>query len=387
MDSKQTHLFVSAGEHSGDRLGSDWMQFIRKNAPNLRMSGILGPKMRETSAHCLLKMESLGVMGFSDVLRAMPRIASAFFKTKQYILKNNPSHVLLIDYPGFHLRLARSLRKAGFKNSISQLVCPSVWAHGKGRIDLLETYYDHLFTILPFEEALFNKKRINCQYIGNPIAHRVLADQSPALEKHYDVGIFPGSRRLEIERNLPLQLAIVRSKNLSFAISLATPEYASLIRKICGEEVPLVPQAQTYSLMRSIQWALATSGTICLELLLHEVPTVVGFAVRPLDRFIVRQVLRIKLPFYSLPNIVANEEVFPENFGPNFNHKTMKKSFERLLCSREEIQQKCQQIKKILCKDNPYKLMADALKIPLKNTESSLKSNSEKKFNTSPQIS
>ena len=132
--------FIFAGEASGDLHGSALIRSLKQKDPSCQINGVGGVLMRSEEFHCLINTELFQVMGFTDVFLALPRLIPLFKKVRDDILKSNPDCVILIDYPGFNLRLARSLRKHGFKGKLVQYICPTVWAHGKGRIKTLAAH-------------------------------------------------------------------------------------------------------------------------------------------------------------------------------------------------------------------------------------------------------
>ncbi len=150
-------LFMVAGEVSGDILGSSILESLLKDRKDLDVVGIGGKEMRAHGLFPTIPMEELQVMGFIDVLKHFPRLYKIFRSTVQTILHLNPKVVVTIDYPGFNLRLAKALRKKGYKGKICHVVCPSVWAWGKKRIQILAKYDDLLLTLLPFEKQWKSK--------------------------------------------------------------------------------------------------------------------------------------------------------------------------------------------------------------------------------------
>lgn len=296
----------------------------------------------------------------------------------------NPKMVLFIDYPGFNLRMAKSLRKKGFSGKLCQFICPSVWAWGKKRIPLMANTLDLLLTILPFEPRFFSSTPLKAHFVGHPLAKRIQAHAYEALPLQKNrrlIALFPGSRKKEIERNLPLQLHVAKrllktQPDLIFGISLAEPSFEPLIRQIAAEEnltwdkeITLIPHDKSYALMRDAELAIAKSGTVTLELALHATPTVVTYAISPLDLFIARDLLRIRLPHYCLVNIIQEEEVFPELFGPNFTEERLFAEAERLLndqAARQACQDKCLALKRSLEAKEPMpeaaRLVVECLK-------------------------
>ncbi|MBS0653605.1 MAG: lipid-A-disaccharide synthase [Verrucomicrobia bacterium] len=341
-------LFIFVGEKSADLHGEKIIEALKKHSPSLRISGVGGPKMRAAGLDCVLPMEEFQVMGFVDVFLALPKLMRQFYFVANQIFTLKPKAVLFIDYPGFNLRMARHLRKKGYQGKLCHYICPSVWAWGKKRIPLMAKHLDLLLTILPFEKNYFANTGLRVEYVGHPLVQRIKEHNYlpfPFPKDKKIIAVFPGSRRKELERNLALQLQVCRrlkqdDPDLSFALSISDERFRPLIEEIVlrqgwKDNVQFVPQDRTYELMRAAHAAIAKSGTVTLELALHEVPTVVTYAISPLDLYIARDVLKIRLPFYCLVNIIANSEVFPELFGPNFTEENLYQKISSLIGGTE----------------------------------------------------
>jgi lipid-A-disaccharide synthase len=344
---KAMTIFIVVGEPSGDLYGEQ----LLKQYPTLKLMGVGGPKMRALKGfHCLLPMEKFHVMGFVDVFLALPKMVFYLFWLKKQILKAAPQTVLFIDYPDFNLRLAKSLKKSGFKGTLVHYICPSIWAWRKKRIFLMEKALDHLFCILPFEKGYFATSPLAVHYAGHPLIQKIEEHRhTPFPEKKW-IALFPGSRKKEILLNFPIQLKVAKKlleedPSLSFAVSLAHEKFRPLLRAMMKEfQLPLVEEGCRYDLMRSCHAAIAKSGTVTLELALHKVPTVVTYGIAPFDLFIARTILKIKLPFYALPNIIHGKELFPELFGPNLTFLALYGAAKRVIYDeavRKECQEKC----------------------------------------------
>lgn len=340
-------LALLVGEASGDLLGAELLSAL----PPLRILAVAGPKMRHYPIDLLLPMEKLQVMGFLDVLKAAPRLIASFRQIRREILKANPKAVVFIDYPGLHLRLAKSLRKAGYTGKLIHYVCPSVWAHGKGRIPFMARYLDLLLTLFPFEKQSFKETSLKVSYVGHPLAQKIT---QPSLPTNY-LALFPGSRTSPIERNLPIQLKAAQhllslDPTLSIGVCIAHPEHEAKVRKL-SSSLPVSFFYNAYELMRCAKVALATSGTVTLELALHRVPTLVNFVIRPLDLFIAQHLLRIKLPHYCIVNLLASKRIFPEYFGPELKEKKYFESLETHWFDprkREEVLRGCDELRQLL---------------------------------------
>lgn len=391
MTTKPFDLFILAGEDSGDILGERLLLDFKKSAPDLKIKAVAGPRMRRQNPKQLFPMEKLQTMGFWDVLLALPRLVRHFFKVKKWILENQPKAAVLIDYPGFNLRLERSLRKKGFQGKLIHYVCPTVWAHGKGRIKLMEKNLDLLLTIFPFEKGLFkkdvsstSKASFKVHYVGHPLLEKIenylanYPNSSPQFQNQKKqktwVGLFPGSREKEIALNLPIQLqalkAVYPEKNFELFISVSHPRFKAAIEKLVQKNYPYqvtyIAFAEHYALMPHLDLAIAKSGTINLELAFFEVPTCVTFKIRRLELLIARDILRIRLPFYCMVNILQNKLIFPELYGPNLTKENLivhLKNFLAKAQTREKIKKECLKLKNDLRIDKDRKNLnsADAI--------------------------
>lgn len=354
-------LFIFAGESSGDHLGSELIHALYAQKKDLKISGILGPLMRREGAKCLLQMEEFQVMGFIDVVKALPKIRRLFKLTLDLIKKENPKAVVLIDYPGFNLRLAKALKKRGFKAPIIQYVCPSVWAWKKGRIFTMEKVLDHLICLFPFEPSLFSKTKLPATYTGHPLIQKIKA-HSPQELPHLNqpvISIFPGSRKKEVERNLPLMMKMARKYakgKYEIAISYANEHLKKIMQELALGPAVYIPSDRNYDLMKKSSFAFAVSGTITLELAMLEVPTIVCYMIRPFDFFLARKIFRIDLPHYCIANYTAKCRIFPEFYGPHFNEEMIDETLNFMFENEEELslcKRRCKELKKQLSLKDP----------------------------------
>ena len=371
-------LFMFCGETSGDLHAESLLTELKIKKPNLKIFGVAGPRMRHQGVNSILAMEELQTMGFIDVFCAFPKLLRIFYKVANAILELQPKMVFTIDYPGFSLRLHRHLKKRGFKGQVVHFICPSVWAWGKHRVAFMEKHLDHLFTILPFESQIF--RRLPTQYVGHPLNSRIQSYKYQNLFFPKDkqiIALFPGSRSKEIERNLPIYLDACRvlcasNPNLHIALSVAQPKFHSQIlfilqKKTWSYPITLVPHTHSYELMQKTHLGIAKSGTVTLELALHFVPTVVTYGLSKLDLIIARDLLRIRLPFYCLVNIVANEEIFPELIGPYFTNTSLLSHMYHLLEKHPIYQEKCKHIVTLLGTENTAKEVSKQICLMLSN--------------------
>ncbi|PCI95677.1 lipid-A-disaccharide synthase [Candidatus Aerophobetes bacterium] len=367
---KTCDIFVFAGEASGDHLGSELIRALLSKNKNLKISGVLGPLMREENASSLLEMEEFQVMGFIDVVKALPKLFKLFKKTRELIINAQPKALVLIDYPGFNLRMAKSLKKRGFKAPIIQYVCPSVWAWKSGRIKTMEKFLDHLICLFPFEPSCFAKTKLEATFIGHPLAKKIKEYQYKENLFNFKkpvLSIFPGSRKNEIERNLPLmfEMAKKHTKGMyDIAVSCASKNRIPLITSIIKNDATLISSCHNYELMKASSFAFAVSGTITLELALHKLPSIVTYAIRPFDFFLARKIFRIDLPHYCIANYTASVRMFPEFYGPHFNKEMLNETLSFMLENEEELslcKRRCENLQKIFEKKEPNQLSAKVI--------------------------
>lgn len=377
-------FFLFAGEPSGDLHGSQLIRALKSLNTTHHFLGVGGPLMRNEGLSGPLKMEDFQVMGFSDVLKALPHLRRSFYQVLHFILKHKPEIVILIDYPGFNLRLAKALRKKGFKGKIVQYICPSVWAHGKKRICTMVNTLDLLLTIYPFEIDCFSHTSLNVKYIGNPLINNFnnwqykanwLTD-SGISDQEKILALFPGSRQSEINRHTPLQLqAALFFKNkfpqFKLALSYSSENFLPLIHSIIaktpfkiGYDLFLIPPKYRYELMQDCTMALAKSGTVTLELALHKKPTLVIYELSSLNYFVAKYLLRLNLPYYCIVNIIGNKEIFPEIMGPHLSAEKISQSWQQLYVDeerKENIQHACKNLLQLLGSNQTHQMAAQAI--------------------------
>ncbi|MEX1012535.1 MAG: lipid-A-disaccharide synthase [Waddliaceae bacterium] len=343
-------LFIMAGEKSGDLLGGMLALSLKEKFPNHVLQGVAGATMRDNGVEAVMRAEDFEVMGFSDLIKSLRKMVKRLKQVQDHILLTQPDAVILIDYPGFNLRLASALKRSGYKGKVIQYVSPSVWAWGKGRIEKMEHCLDHLLTILPFEKKLFEKTSLPVTYVGNPIAEIV--------EKHtYDpqwkrlfgiresdhlIGLFPGSRRSEVLSNLPYQLKAAEQfkkkyPDAVFAISCAHEQVIPSMHQmlegkslIINENIFLLPKSYSYELMKDCKSAIAKSGSVTLELALHSCPSVVMYKLNLFNKLIAKYFLRLNLPYYCIVNILMEDSVFPELIAKGLSPKNILRNLEEL---------------------------------------------------------
>lgn len=346
-------FYFIAGEKSGDLHGGKLMQAMREFDANFKAEGVGGSRMQAEGLKPILSFSDFQVMGFSDVIFALPRLIRHFYGLAKKILQDNPDAVIFIDYPGFNIRMAKYLRKKGYKGKLIHYIAPSVWAWGKGRIQTMSQSLDLLLTIYPFEPAYF-EKGLKAIYVGNPLMEELSAPHNrKAL-----LAIFPGSRLKEILRNLPLQIEAAKHFDKHVAISVSDPVFEKQIHALLKDvnfSYSLIPESDRFHLMQTASVALAKSGTVTLELALRGCPTVVLYQLTKINYLLAKYVFRISLPHYALPNILLKESLFPEHYQVKIDPKDLELSLIEQEKKHAHVQKKAYELKQLLTFKNASK--------------------------------
>jgi lipid-A-disaccharide synthase len=243
----------------------------------------------------------------------------------------------------------------------------------------MENHLDLLISLLPFEKNYFKNDSLHVEYVGHPLAKTIQNysyKKLPISSEKKILAIFPGSRKKEIELNLPTYLKVIKkllheSKEIIFVLSVSNESFRPLIIQLIQKEnltlnqdLYLVDASQTYELMKQAHVSWAKSGTVTLELALHYVPTIVTYGIAPMDLFIAKNLLRIRLPFYALPNIILGESVFPELIGPHLTHSNLFEQTMHFLASepaRKSCQEKCHRIYTLFADKDPQRQAAQTI--------------------------
>jgi lipid-A-disaccharide synthase len=206
---------------------------------------------------------------------------------------------------------------------------------------------DLLLTVLPFEKKLFAETKLRVEYIGHPLAQKIMPQET--FDSHL-IAFFPGSRTKEIERNLPYFLRLIdKLPSYRCIVSVAQEKYRPLLQKMAPHATLITP-----SELKQLKpfLAVAKSGTVTLELALQEVPTVVIYAISPLDLFLAKHIFKISLPYYALPNLIASKEIFPELIGPALTDESLLREVKNLIHTQDRCREDCRALRSLLGSEN-----------------------------------
>lgn len=315
------NIIIVAGEASGDLHGGRLVQALKTLAPACKIFGIGGEHMAHAGMELLFHIRDMAVVGFTEVIRHLPFLRRVMHTLETEIEERKPSVAILLDYPGFNLRLAKRLHRRGVK--VLFYIAPQVWAWGAGRIPKMARVLDEMAVVFPFEVELFAKAGLPTTFVGHPLLEGLTPQLSRAdflqrfgFENERPLlGLLPGSRTHEIERLLPemiatAQLLKMRIPNLQIGIAQAPTLPRALYERYCKDaSVTLIDHA-TYELMRESTACLVCSGTATLETACFGTPLVIVYRISRLSYEIGKRL--VKLPYIGLVNVVAGRKIAPE---------------------------------------------------------------------------
>lgn len=311
-------FYIIAGEASGDMYGSSLVESMLKIDPDIRFKGFGGEKMKKSGVDISVGIDKLAIMGFLEVLMNLRRILSYFRKAKSEILQFQPDALILIDYPGFNMRMAEWAKKRGLK--VYYYIAPMVWAWGKKRIPKIKAYIDKLFVILPFEKEFFKTHGIDAVYVGNPLLEEISKFRSdPVFFDKYNiptgsvkVAFFPGSRVAELKSNIdPVLPVIEKSKDKIFLVAARSDIKSILLTRISHLDNVRIIYDQNYDILNVADAGIIKSGTASLEAVIFKLPHVVIYKISYISHLIIKKVVT-GIKFASLINIILGKEVVTE---------------------------------------------------------------------------
>jgi lipid-A-disaccharide synthase len=346
------NLMIVAGEASGDAHAAELVKALRERAPqcNFHFYGSAGQKMRAAGVETITRADDLSVVGIPEITRALPMFWQTFRKLKEAAVAGQPDAVILVDFPDFNLRLARSLKKSGLK--VIYYISPQLWAWRKYRAQIIRKYVDLLLAILPFEKDWYARLGIDhVEYVGNPLAGAVRAkmgktdfcllhglDESKPL-----IALLPGSRHKELVRVLPLLLETGGTLDKSlpgcqFVIALAgnrvEQEIAVIVTELKNKNVELPASIisvrdETLEALAAADAAVVTSGTATLETAIIGTPMVIVYKTSGFNYKTLRPL--IDVPHFGLINLIAQKRLAAELIQDDLTVENLSKELLRLL--------------------------------------------------------
>ena len=361
-------IYFVAGERSGDNHGAALLKALRARAPKMQFLGRGGPKMRTIAGGRFLDwIDDTAVVGLWEVIRRYPFFRKQFQATISEIDAAQPSAVVLIDYPGFNLRLARALRAKLSELKIIYYISPQVWAWNRRRVSQMARSIDLMLCIFPFEPDLYEESGLRAIFVGHPMTSVIPSENAtPARSEESSdgtlkqtprdpstpprsarddnlIGLFPGSREREVKKIFPVMREVAvelghENPDLRFAVSAASEPLAELIRAdLYGKHATgkfFIVKGEARSLMAKANVGMVASGTATLEAVLSQLPFVLIYRVAWLTYLAARLVVKIK--YLGMPNVLAGREIVPEFIQHKAQPPTIAVAVARLLTDESE---------------------------------------------------
>lgn len=309
-------LYFVAGEASGDTRGVELMRALRERDATLEFSGAGGREMRALAGGDFVDWADEAVVGLWDVLKKYGYFKAQFDRMLADIARVAPAALILIDYPGFNLRLAKAVRAQQPSVKIIYYISPQVWAWNRGRIPKMARMLDLMLCIFPFEQPLYEKSGLKTVFVGHPMIDSYAPKKTGAARDRRLVGLFPGSRAKEVSKIFPTMVAAAknlrnRDGTMRFEAAAASPQLEAMMREIAGEDSGITfTLRDSHNLMQRAGAGMVASGTATLESAYFGMPLVILYKVAWLTWVVGKRLVRV--PFLGMPNILAEREIARE---------------------------------------------------------------------------
>lgn len=309
-------VWINVCESSADYYGAMLMQELKRRLPDLEITGMGGPAMRDLGLDAVFRSEDLSLVGLTEVFTALPRIMGYLRKIRELMQEKKPAVLVLLDAPDFNFRLAKMAHSLDIP--VLYYIAPQVWAWRRSRVHFLKKYVDRIACIFPFEQAFFRQYGIKADFVGHPAMEAL---NLPELEKSQvsdnQIAILPGSRKKEISSLLPLfsrsaEILHHDYPDLVFNIIQAPGTRKEFLQKFCPAQhwFRFIAPEDRHSCIRKSRLAMAASGTVTLECAILEVPAVVAYKLSRISYLAGRLLIRVK--YISMPNLILGRKIFPE---------------------------------------------------------------------------
>jgi lipid-A-disaccharide synthase len=334
---------IVAGEASGDMRAAGLAHALKKLDPTLRLTGIGGEFMRQAGVECFTDITELAVIGIAEVVKNLSRIKKVFCQTLKQIDATHPDCVILVDYPGFNMRLGSEIKKRGLK--VIYYISPQVWAWREKRVLKIKKFVDRMIVLFPFEKNIYSKYGMKVDYVGHPLVDEIIVDKNQAevlkiiglSTSKTTIGLMPGSRIKEVERHLrPMleaaQLLFKKNQERQFILLKSSSISLKLIEDelFLYKHLPLkIYDGPTYDGINAMDAVIVASGTATLEAALLKKPMVIIYKTSWLTYCFAKAL--IKIPYIGLVNIVAGKKVAEELIQNNANALNIANAMEAAL--------------------------------------------------------
>jgi lipid-A-disaccharide synthase len=330
--------YIIAGEASGDLHASNLVAEIKKKDKKAAFRGCGGDLMKAQGVELLKHYRTMAYMGFVEVAVNLRKVLSNIAQCKKDIADYHPDAVILVDYPGFNLRIADFAHEKGFK--VLYYISPQVWAWKRSRVHRIRKSVDKMLVILPFEEEFYKRYGVDVTFVGNPLLDELAkvgtGNRSIFLRRHSlgerreIIALLPGSRRQEVKRTLPVMIKVASHfPDYQFVVAGVSSLEKSLYKDIMGRSDVFFVENQTYELLQNSSAALVTSGTATLETALLSIPEVVCYKGTGFSYRLAKWMIKVK--YISLVNLIMDKEVVKELVQGDLNEDNLVKELDQLL--------------------------------------------------------
>jgi lipid-A-disaccharide synthase len=337
-------VMMIAGEASGDLHGGGVVRELKRRVPSVDIYGVGGDKMQQEGMELSHHIAGLSFMGLVEVVRHLAKIRRVQRALEVLLQNRRPDVVVLIDYPGFNLRFARTVKRYGIP--VLYYISPQVWAWNSGRVRKMKRLVDTMKVVFPFEVEIYKREGIDVEFVGHPVAEQIGSSISredffstAGLSKEKKVlAIFPGSRVQEVERILPITLEAARRLQEAHGVQVAVSVAPNLDRLVVERKIPdnggvVLVENATYDLMKHADLALVASGTATLEAGWFATPMIVVYRASPVTFWIGRML--VDIPHIGLVNIVAGKQIVPELIQHHLTAENVVRAAARILLDAE----------------------------------------------------
>tara|TARA_Y100001970_G_scaffold269800_1_gene362862 strand:- start:380 stop:1507 length:1128 start_codon:yes stop_codon:yes gene_type:complete len=307
-------FFIVAGEASGDLHGSQLMIELKKINSNINFVGHGGDKMISAGLRVIEHINKMSVMGFSEIIKHLPFLFGVMGKTLNKLEKLKPDRIILIDYPGFNLRLAKNC--SGLSIPITYFILPQLWAWKEKRIQVFQKYVDQSLSIFPFEQNWFEKRGVPTNYVGHPFTENITPELTKKefylkhnikTEKRI-ITLLPGSRQQEVDLLWPVFYESAKKIKEKEDVEIVVGKFSGI--QLPEKKNVIIEKDDIYAAMSYAQAAITASGTAALECAVMDTPEVVCYKLSSISAFIAKRVN--KAPFVSMVNLIVNRKIVTE---------------------------------------------------------------------------
>lgn len=333
-------ILMIAGEASGEMHGAALVEELFREDNSIQVVGIGGDKMIAAGVNTLFHIKDMAFLGMIEVLKHLPFILKVERELIELVKKEKIKLAVLIDYPGFNLRIAKKLKKLGLR--IVYYISPQIWAWRKGRIKKIRKRVDQMIVVFSFEKEMYDEANVPVEYVGHPLVERIENFKFlPKSELYYNLGleeskdillVLPGSRKHEIEKLLPKLCkasARLSSKfNMQTVIACADNLEESYLRSFVNDDSIKIVKNNTYNLLKYSKFGIIKSGTSTLEAAIFSLPFVAVYSTSKLTFELAKRL--VKIDYIAMPNIISGREIVKEFIQDDLNEKVISEYCENL---------------------------------------------------------